>query len=90
MAELPLNRFPVSSDLVSVPIDGDRARPLELLTKGFYSRRQIEKELPYFVPLGTPCLVQTTEKRSSLKPKTMWGIAIGCYKECSANILVPA
>ena len=81
MAEFLLNRFPVSSDLVSVPIDGDRARPLEILTKGFYSRRQIDRELSYFVPLGTPCLVQTTEKGSSLKPKTRWGIAVGCYRE---------
>ena len=55
MAEFLLNRFPVSSDLVSVPIDGNRARPLEILTKGFYSRRQIDRELSYFVPLGTPC-----------------------------------
>ena len=81
MAEFLLNRFPVSSDLVSVPIDGDRARPLEILTKGFYSRRQIDRELSYFVPLGTPCLVQTTEKGSSLQPKTRWGIAVGCYRE---------
>ena len=55
MAEFLLNRFPVSSDLVSVPIDGDRARPLEILTSGFYTRRQIDRELSYFVPLGTPC-----------------------------------
>ena len=66
---------------MSVPIDGDRARPLEILTSGFYSRRQIDRELSYFVPLGTPCLVQTTEKGSSLKPKTRWGIAVGCYRE---------
>ena len=76
-----LNRFPVSPDLVSVPIDGDIARPLEILTKGFYSRKQIDRELSYFVPLETPCLVQTTEKGSSLKPKTRWGIDVGCYRE---------
>ena len=31
-AEFLLNRFPVTSDDVSVPMDGDRARPLEMLT----------------------------------------------------------
>ena len=79
MAEFLLNRFSLSSDLVSVPIDGDRAMPLEILTKGFYSRRKKDRELSYFVPLRTPCLVQTTEKGSSLKPKIRWGIAVGCY-----------
>ena len=43
MAGFLLNRFPVSSDPVSVPIGGDRARPLEILTKGFYNRRQIDR-----------------------------------------------
>ena len=50
MAEWTLDRFPVSSQSVSVPMDGDRARPLELYTQDSYgaagySRRQIDREL---------------------------------------------
>ena len=86
MAEWILDRFPVSSQSVSVPMDGDRARPLELYTQDSYgtagySRRQIDRELSYFVGLGTPCLVQTKAKGSALKPKTRWGICIGMYRE---------
>jgi hypothetical protein len=80
-AEFLLDRFPVTSTSVSVPMDGDRLRPLEAYTRGRYSRRQIDREISYFVGLGTPCLVQTTEKGSSLKPKTRWGICIGMYRE---------
>ena len=81
MAEWVLDRFPTSSQSVFVPMDGDRARPLELYTRGAYSRRQIDRELSYFVGLGTPCLVQTKAKGSALKPKTRWGICIGMYME---------
>ena len=81
MAEFLLDRFPVTSQEVSVPMDGDRARPLEIYTRGGYSRRQIDRELSYFVGLGTPCLVQTKEKGSSLDPKTRWGICIGMYRD---------
>ena len=75
MAEWILDRFPVSSQSVSVPMDGDRARPLELYTQdsygtACYSRRQTDRELSYFVGLGNPCLVQTKAKGSALKPKT--------------------
>ena len=38
-AEFLLNRFPVMSDDIAVPVDGDRALPIELLTRGQYSRR---------------------------------------------------
>ena len=81
VAEFLLDRFPVTSQEVSVPMDGDRARPLEIYTRGGYSRRQIDRELSYFVGLGTPCLVQTKEKGSSLNPKTRWGICIGMYRD---------
>ena len=77
-----LNRFPVSSLDVSVPVDGDRVRPLERLTQFYYSRRQIDRELSYFIPVGTLCLVHDTSvKGSSLNPKTKWGIAIKMYRE---------
>ena len=78
MAEFLLDRFPVTSQEVSVPVDGDRARPLEIYTRGGYSRRQIDRELSYFVGLGTPCLVQTKEKGSSLDPKRGGGYALEC------------
>ena len=63
---------------MSVPVDGDVARPLELLTRGSISRKMIDKELSYFLPAGTPALVHKSEVRGSrLEPKTRWGIAIG-------------
>ena len=81
-AEYLLNRFPVSSDDVAIPIDGDRVRPLEALTRGYYSRRQIDRELSYYVPTGTPCMVHDTSViGSSLAPKVRWGIARGMYRE---------
>ena len=81
-AEFLLNRFPVTTDTCNIPIDGDRARPLEVLTRGFYSRRQIDRELGYYVSVGTPCLVHDPEvKGSSVQPKVRWGIAKGMYRE---------
>jgi len=81
-AEFLLNRFPVSSDSVAIPIDGDRVRPLEALTRGYYSRRQLDRELSYYVPTGTPCLVHDPKiGGSSLAPKVRWGIARGMYRE---------
>ena len=77
-----LNRFPVTSQDISVPIDDDRARPLELCTRGFYSRRQIDRELNYFISVGSPALVHDVKaKGSTLGPKSQWGIAIGMYRE---------
>ena len=38
-AEFLLNRFPVMSDDIAVSVDGDRALPIELLTRGQHSRR---------------------------------------------------
>jgi site-specific DNA-cytosine methylase len=77
-----LNRFPSSATHALAPPDGDQARPLEVCTGGFYSRRQIDRELSYFVPLGTPALVHDVSvKGSELAPKTTWGIAVGMYRE---------
>ena len=81
-AEWLLSRFPVTAKDVSVPLDGDQARPLELITGLFYSRRQIDRELSYYVPIGTPALIHDVKaKGSTLGPKTMWGVAIGMYRE---------
>ena len=78
--EFLLNRLPVISHEVNQlqPIDGDRIRPLEALTRGAYSRRTIDKELSTFLPLGMPGLVnQHTVRGSLLKSKARWGIAMG-------------
>jgi hypothetical protein len=81
-AEWLLNRFPISAQDVSVPLDGDQARPLEIITRGLYSRRQIDRELSYFISIGTPALVHEVKaKGSTLGPKSQWGIAIGMYRE---------
>ena len=81
-AERLLNRLPPISSGYNIPLDGDRARPLEIATNFQYSRRQIDRELSYYVPVGTPCLVHDTlAKGSSLAPKVRWGIASGMYRE---------
>jgi len=80
--EFLLNRFPVTSDDVAVPLDGDASRPLENLTRGYYSRRSIDRELSYYIPTGTPCLVHDPSVAgSTLAPKVRWGIARGMYRE---------
>ena len=89
-----LERFPVVSQAVSVPIDGDRARPLEIATRGRYSRRQIDRELYYFVGVGTPCLVHDASVLGSHLPrgdesaggttsgqKSRWMIGDGMYRD---------
>ena len=76
--EFLLNRLPVVSHEVNQPIDGDRVRPLEALTRGAYSRRMIDKELSTFLPLGMPALVNQPHVRSSsLQSKARWGVAMG-------------
>ena len=72
---------------VSVPLDGDRARPLELITRGRYSRRQIDKEIYGFVSIGTPCLVHDATVLGSHLPtrdsgcKARWMIADGMCRD---------
>ena len=83
-----LNRFPMTSQLAALPRDGDRMRPLEHYSRGAYSRRQIDRELSYFVAPGTPCLVQTEAKGSHVGPKTRWGVATQMYRE-QATFLCP-
>ena len=74
------NRFAKISYHPAIPIDGDRPRPIEVLTRGFISRRLCDKQLAEFVPCGTPALVHDPDvKGSALKPKTRWAVAIGMY-----------
>ena len=81
-AEWLLNRLPPISSDYNISIDGDRVRPLQIATNFYYSQRQIDRELSYFVPIGTPCLVHDTlVKGSNLAPKVRWGIACGMYRE---------
>ena len=77
-----LNRFPNLAGDSTAPIDGDQALPLEILTRGHYSRRQLYRELSYFVQIGTPALVHAAKiKGSTLAPKVRWGVAWGMYTE---------
>jgi hypothetical protein len=46
-AEFLLNRFPITSGHVTAPLDGDRARPIEIFTQGYHSRRRCNSELTY-------------------------------------------
>ena len=81
-AEFLLNRFPNLATDNTASIDGDQPRPLEILYRGAYSRRQIDRELSYFVQVGTPALVHCPRvKGSQLQPKVRWGIAWGMYRE---------
>ena len=69
------------SDDATQPADGDEARPLELLTRGYMSRRTIDQQLSYYVATGTPALVHDPVSGSRLAPKTRWGIAWGMYRD---------
>ena len=81
-AEFLLNRFPNIATDVTASIDGDRKRPLELVTNSKYSRRQIDRELAYFVQPGRVALVHLEKvKGSSLQPKVRYGVAWGMYRE---------
>ena len=81
-AEFLLNRFPPISTDAAVPLDHDIMRPIEIFTHGFYSRAQCNREVNYYVPVGTPCLVHDTRVRgSTLAPKVRWGIACGMQRE---------
>ena len=64
---------------VNQPIDGDRIRPLEALTRGAYSRRMIDSELSTFLPSGHAGSSQhaTSTGAPHLRSKARWGIAMG-------------
>jgi hypothetical protein len=77
-----LNRFPILSQMNTMPADGDQARPLERVTDGAYSRRQIDRELSYFLQPGTPVLVHDPKvKGSQLTPKSSWWVVRGMHRE---------
>lgn len=81
-AEWLLNRFANLATDVTAPINGDQALPLELITRGRYERRQIYRELSYYVMPGTPALVHVPAvKGSTLAPKVRWGIAESMYRD---------
>ena len=65
----------------NAPIDGDRERPLEKLTRGAYSRRQIDRELSYYVQVGRVALVHQPMKGSTLQPKVRWAVAWSMERE---------
>lgn len=71
-----LNIWPTTRERVSR--DGDSRRPIEILSKGSFSRSMCDNLLYYYVPYGTPCLIHLPKvKGSSLNPKVRWGVAIG-------------
>ena len=77
-----LNRFGKIATEESISSDGDQPRPLEKITGFQYSRRQIDRELSYFVPVGRPTLVHMTKvKGSAITPKSRWAVPIGMYRE---------
>ena len=58
--------------------DGDAMRPLEYLTGGVVSRRQIDRELDAYVTLGTHCLVHNEgTKGPQLASKVKYGVSHG-------------
>jgi hypothetical protein len=82
-AEFLLNRFPSTRTDKTMPIDGDQARPIEILTGGKHSRRQCDREISYFVAPGTPALVHDTMAKGSQLDtlKSSWKVAKGMYRE---------
>jgi hypothetical protein len=60
-----LNRFPPVAALARNAPDGDVARPIEMLTYGWYSRRQINLELCNFVLPGTLVLAHNSSAKGS-------------------------
>ena len=77
--EFLLNRLPLAAYNSNTPSDGDCASPLELMTRGAYSRRMISKDLSTFIPVGTLALCHMASiKGSNIKtPKARWGVACG-------------
>ena len=74
-----LNRFPPVAALARDPPDGDVARPLEMLTYGWYSRAKINKEPCRFVLPGTLVLAHLSSVKGSDvgQPKSDWMVAKG-------------
>ena len=55
-----------------------KSSQIEHLSQINRSKRQCDRELNYYVPIGTPCLVHDHKARgSTIGPKVRWGIAVG-------------
>jgi hypothetical protein len=55
---------------------------MEQITLGRHSRRQIDKELTYYVQAGKLAMVHCPKVKSAmLKPRTRWGVSWGHYRE---------
>jgi site-specific DNA-cytosine methylase len=82
-AKFLLNHFPTTTTRALMPTDGDQARPIELLTGGYISRRQCDRELSYWVAPGTPALVHDHKAKGSQmdRLKSSWKVAWGMYRE---------
>ena len=78
-----LNRFPPVSALAREPVDGDVARPLEMVLHGWYSRTAINKELCRFVLPGTLILAHNAEAKGSSvsETKSEWVVAKGMLRK---------
>ena len=88
-----LARFPPQSHQVNCPPDGDRALPLEVITRGRVSRRMIYNQLYYYLNIGTPALVHDATIAGSRLPtqdvkaglvadcKSRWMVAYGMYQD---------
>ena len=78
-----LNRFPSVSALARDAPDGDVARPLEMLTHGWYSRAQINSELCRFVLPGTLVLAHMNEVLGSdiSRTKSDWMVVKGMLQK---------
>ena len=81
-AKFLLDRFPVLSQLSTMPKDGDQARPVEVPTNELQSGRQCDREIGYLLAPRTPVLCQDPSvKGSQLKDKSTWKVAIGMQDE---------
>ena len=82
-------RFLKQSMSPYLPTGDERMRPLKRATSGFISRRQIDKELYKFVPVGTPILVHDEKALGSQLPphdlyqgcKSSWMVTRGMYRD---------
>ena len=71
-----------SSSDVAVSMDGDRQRPIGIFTNCRYGRQQVTREIDYYVPVGTPCLVHDHHAMgSTVGPKVRWGIASSMHRD---------
>ena len=82
-----LNRFPPVAAIATASPDGDIARPLELVTHGWYSRSRINKELVMYKNPGSLVLCNTPETKNTHfgETKSDWMVAKGM---CGAELVV--